>query len=120
MGRSFSGSTAGASAVILASRFWREGTTLTGRFLRSYEAKMKDGSSAEVNQFKTFKPEILTVPMTNGRYDENGEPTKCDKFSIGALSGWEMALDDARIQGFTRFYAGDYVTVKCVGFQQSA
>lgn len=60
------------------------------------------------------------VPMWNGRFNEEGDLTKCDKFSMGALSGWEMALEDMRPQGFVNFKTGDYVTIECVGVQENS
>jgi len=39
MGRSYSGSTEGAQAVILAAGFWKPGIRIIGRFLRAYERK---------------------------------------------------------------------------------
>lgn len=73
-----------------------------------------------IAQFKTVQPDLLEVPMENGRFDPDGKPTKCDKFSMGALSGWEMALEDMRPQGFIDFRAGDYVTIECTGVKPNA
>jgi hypothetical protein len=81
---------------------------------------MRDDSTKTVNQFKFFEPEIMEIPVTNGKYDANGIPEKCDKFAMGALAGWEMALELLRDQGFRGFQVGDYVTILCTGIQQSS
>lgn len=81
---------------------------------------MRDDKSAEICQFKCISPAVLTVPMVNGKYNSNGEPQRCDRFAMGALSGWEMALDDMRSQGFRNFQPNDYVTIECVGVLASA
>jgi hypothetical protein len=81
---------------------------------------MRDDSTKTVNQFKFFEPEIMEIPVTNGKYDANGTLEKCDKFAMGALAGWEMALELLRDQGFRGFQVGDYVTILCTGIQQSS
>jgi hypothetical protein len=72
-----------------------------------------------VAQFKAYKPATLSIPMTNGRFNPSGAATNVDRWSIGALKGWEMALEDACTRGFHDFWVGCYVTVECVEIQPS-
>jgi len=52
--------------------------------------------------------------MTDGRFDPRGEPTKCDRFSVGALKGWEMALENLQTMGWPgQFRQGQYVRITC-------
>jgi hypothetical protein len=66
------------------------------------------------------KPEAF---LDNGRVVEEGSQgavkTPLEKWSIGALKGFEMALQDLKTQGYT-FQFRDIVKVTCIGFQRQS
>lgn len=63
-------------------------------------------------------PKTITVKLdSKGRFDEKGKEKAIDKFSVGALTGFQMAMDaleaaDATFGGFRRH---DIVKIECVG-----
>jgi hypothetical protein len=77
------------------------------------------------HQFMCSEPATIDIPMSSGRYDDkNGKVEKVDRFSIGALTGFEMALDalrenaidDRNRRWFQDFQLHDKVTIECIGF----
>jgi hypothetical protein len=117
MARNFTGSTVNARAAILPAGFWRKGTRITGRYIRTY-ATVVDGDTLEIHQFNALGD--VTAPLDDkGRFDPNGKPTKLEKFAVGNLSGIDMAIQDLKTQGFDFFRTSDYVTFECTDVQPS-
>jgi hypothetical protein len=59
--------------------------------------------------------------MVNGKVvpkgTEGAEARKLDQFAMGALAGYQMALDDLKAQGWKGFQLHDRVWIKCVELQ---
>jgi hypothetical protein len=80
-----------------------------------------NGESGEVFQFKALEPITLTVDENGKAVKEGkGKEVQADKFGMGALTGFEMALDDMRAQGFPGFRVGNKVTIECTGVAPSS
>jgi hypothetical protein len=66
---------------------------------------------------------MLVVPLgTDGKFSPNGKPTECEKFSIGALSGVNMAFDAMKNQfGWDgKFQQGEYLIIECTGVKPAS
>lgn len=48
-----------------------------------------------------------------------GKTIRVDRFAMGALTGFEMALQDAAAKGFESFKYGDQLSIECVGMQKA-
>lgn len=83
---------------------------------------MSDGTSKEVFQFACHDPVVLEVPVDMaGRYNSKGKPIEINKFSMGALTGFEIALAVLRSENpwFQDFTRGDIVRITCTGVKES-
>jgi len=83
---------------------------------------MENGDSKEVFQFLCKDPEVLEIPVNqSGRYDQKGKTIEIDKFSVGALTGFEIALEVLRSENpwFKDFQRGDIVRITCTGIKES-
>ena len=120
MARNFRGSTDNARSVILGAPFWTKGKHVRGKYLRTFITQLGNDKSGEVHQFTALEPVTLNVDE-NGRAvrDGKGKEVQAEKFGMGALTGYEMALDDARTRGFQEFRVGDNVTIECTGVKAS-
>lgn len=72
-------------------------------------------------QFIVINPTEFQVPLNSrGRYDEQGEMTRVDKFGLGQMAGLEMALDSIKAAGiFKDFQYKDRVKFTCVDIQKA-
>lgn len=68
------------------------------------------------------QPKIEATIGADGRVTEDGDGSgkkvTLDKFSMGAMKGFEMALGDLESQG-VKLQQRDKVTIKCTGFQEN-
>lgn len=74
------------------------------------------------HQFLCAVPPALEVEVDeNGKYFPGGKRTTIDRFSVGALTGIEMALDAFRMKNawFKEFAMHDRVTFLCYEVQKS-
>lgn len=76
------------------------------------------------HQFVCDDPKVIEIKVNaKGKVDlENGTEKKLDKFAIGALTGFEMALDalDIATNGaFKSFQRHDKVNIECTGVQEA-
>ena len=117
MARNFTGTTVNARAAILPAGFWRVGTRVTGRYIRTFTTVV-DGKNLDIHHFNCVSP--LSVPLSSeGKFSPDGKLTKLDKFAVGNLAGVEMAIQDCKDQGFDFFRNSDYVTFLCTEIQPS-
>lgn len=69
------------------------------------------------------QPKLKAWLDANGRVVSKGSPgaseREIDRFSIGALKGWEMALQDLAVQGIQGLEFRDNVEIECTGKQPS-
>lgn len=100
----FEGKTEDAGAFILASAFWKLGHTIRGTVLREFQTE--NGTCFAV---QLEKP--ITVPGDVVSPKQQNEVT-ADRFSIGGLKGFQMAVDAA---GAGALQKGDVITVKSTG-----
>jgi hypothetical protein len=92
----FKGRTEDADSVFLGADFWKEGRTIMGKVIRTFET--------ENGPCYVLK---LPKPVTIGS-DE------FDQASIGNLTGFRMALQAA---GLERLRVGDVIHVECTGLK---
>jgi hypothetical protein len=114
----YSGSTSNAyGSAILGLPFWKEGVEVGGFYTGTFETQ-----NGTCYKFKCAVPSKLTVRVDDANRivpdDEASKTIEIDSFAIGALAGFEMALDDMRGQGFKQFAIHDRVWIKCVGMQE--
>jgi hypothetical protein len=100
----FEGKTEDAGAFILAAAFWKLGHTLRGHIIREFQTENGACFSVQLE-----KP--MTVPGDVVSPKQQGEVT-ADKFSIGGLKGFQMAVDAS---GAGKLLPGDVLTVKATG-----
>ena len=120
--RSGFGRTEDAGSIILGAEFWKQGTELKATFLRSFVTKLDRGETGECFQFLLQEPSTLDVPVDdNGKFFADGKKMlNVDKFAIGALKGFMMALQSLQesTPWFSTFQRGDLVTITCTGVQE--
>lgn len=88
--------------------------------MREWYTTAKDGNKIIMHEFVVMggmkKPEV-TIDK-NGRITEDGDASgtvkQLDKFSIGGLKGYLMALGDIESQG-NKLQQRDEVVISCVG-----
>jgi hypothetical protein len=92
--------------------------TLKATFIRSFATRLNDGSGGICNQFLCNEPQTLDVPIDEfGKFNLDGKRrVNIDKFSIGALTGFEMALQSLCTS--TPWFSGEFqrhdlVTITC-------
>lgn len=100
----FEGKTEDAGAFILAAAFWKLGHTIHGTVLREFQTE--NGPCFAIHFDKP-----LTIPGDVVSPKQTGEVTG-ERFSIGGLKGFQMALDAA---GVSKLLPGDVITVKATG-----
>lgn len=69
-----------------------------------------------------MNPQTITINVNeNGKWvpDGEGKPLVIDKFAIGALTGFEMALDALKMKGFERLQTRDKVHIECTGITRA-
>lgn len=94
----FKGNTENADAPILGAAWWEKGKKVAGRVLRSF--KTVNGQCYVIHP---LKPLIVA-----------GE--ECENVSIGALTGFLMALQDA---GVDELLSRDLVVIECTGIESA-
>ena len=52
--------------------------------------------------------------------EDGGVKKSVDAFAMGALAGWEMAMDDLRANGWKGFDLHDRVWIKCTELQPAS
>jgi|SRR5260370_1198047 len=118
--RGFTGSTARAyGSAILSSPFWKPETEIGGFYLGTFET-----ANGVCYKFKCAIPSHLTINVddNNRLVPEGTEGSKSrdiDQFSIGALAGFGMALDDMKANGWKGFQLHDKVWIKCTEQQEA-
>lgn len=120
MARTATATTREAGSAILGAGFWEPGKKISGIYVRTFVTKLGDGESGECHQFLCLIPQTLKVKLNDrGRLDSNGTEQEIDKFSVGALTGIEMALDALRVTApwFGEFKLHDKVQFECIGIQ---
>lgn len=79
--------------------------------------------AGECFQFLCLNPSTITVPVDErGKLDlENGKEMPIDKFAIGNLAGFDMALQVAMSKApwFKGFQMRDRVKISCIGIQKA-
>lgn len=122
--KTYRGSTASGGSVILGAPFWEQGKKITGIYMREWK-------SAVGECYEFLIPPNTTKPTAwvdaNGRVVEKGDAgateRPLDKFSMGALTGFVMAIQDLNAalamdnQPILRFR--DELVIQCVGMQKS-
>lgn len=79
-------------------------------------------ANGECMEFLCMVPAKLSVKVLAGKIDEKGEAVEIDRFSIGNLSGINMALDVVKRESAGRFKGlqdRDRVEFECIGFKKS-
>lgn len=115
MPQKFGGKTADAGVIILGAGYWAKGVRITGIYTRKFMTPI-----GECMEFLCMLPKSITVPTKNGKFDLSGQPTEIDHFSIGNLTGFEMAVDVLKTSdGFGDFKMKDRVQIECVGLRES-
>src|SRR5271169_164554 len=100
----FSGSTAKAyGSAILGSPYWKTDLEIAGLYIGSFETV-----NGVCYKFKCAVPSKLTVNVDEaGRVvpegEEGSKPRDIDQFSMGALAGFQIALDDMTANGWKDF-----------------
>jgi hypothetical protein len=91
----FTGRTEDAAAPFLGAEFWKKGTKIIGRVVRTFKSANGDCYA--------IRPAQAT--------QVNGET--CEEVSVGNLTGFLMALQAA---GLDRLQVGDVLYLECTGF----
>lgn len=112
MVQQWASSTNEATATILGAKFWRVGKTIVGSFVRTRTAEI-----GVVSEFTCVSPASLSLLLDErGKLVEAGGQVKSvDRFGIGSLTGFEMAVQGLQFRGFDGFKFGDKVKIKCTG-----
>lgn len=123
--KQYKGTTAGGGSVILGSLFWEKDKKVVGIYTRSWQS-----SVGECYEFLTppNTPKPIAWVDSTGRVVEAGDAgaqeRPLEKFSIGALTGFQMAMQDMNSQlamdGQKPLEFRDQLTITCVGFQAAA
>jgi hypothetical protein len=119
MAKSFSGRTENAGSAILGAPFWQPGVKVTGTFTRSWVSA--NGTCYEF-MAPPNQPKVSASLDEKNRVVEKGsagsQVKELDKFSVGALKGFEMALQDLAVQGVVPTFR-DLVEIECTGTQKN-
>lgn len=102
--KTFEGKTEDAGAFILAAAFWKLGHVLRGTVMREFQTENGACFAIQLEKPLTIPGEVVSPKQT-------GEVTG-DKFSIGGLKGFQMAIDAS---GCMKLLPGDVITVKATG-----
>lgn len=102
--KTFEGKTEDAGAPILSANFWTEGKIVKGKVFRVFNTE--NGECYALQLDSPIKVDGQTIYPK-----EQGEVTS-DRFSIGGLKGFQMAVDAS---GAGKIQRDDYLTVKCTG-----
>lgn len=119
--KGFSGSTARAyGSAILGAPFWKPGVEIGGFYIGSFET-----ANGVCFKFKCGIPSKLSVNVDDaGRVvpegEEGSKTREIDQFAMGALAGFEMALDDMKANGWKGFQLHDKVWIKCEEEQEAS
>lgn len=80
-------------------------------------------ANGECSEFILVEPKRITVNTLEGKLVPDGTPgatpAELDRFSIGNLAGWTMALDDMMAKGFDGLRYDDETTIECIGVQKA-
>ena len=72
-------------------------------------------------KFRALQPSHIKVHVDESNRvipeDEPGKDIEIEQFAMGALAGFEMALDDMRANGWKGFAIHDRITIRCVEVQ---
>lgn len=96
MSKQFRGKTEDADSVFLGADFWKPGTAISGKVIRSFDSE--NGPCYVID---------LVNSVTVGA-------DKVDEVSIGNLTGFRMALQAA---GLERLQIGDMLHCQCTGLK---
>lgn len=102
--KTFDGKTEDAGGFILSASFWKSGTLIRGRVIRHFET---DNGRCHVLLLE--KP--ITVDGQNVS-PKQPSPVTSDRFSIGGLTGFQMALDASHCG---ELMVNDVLTIKATG-----
>jgi hypothetical protein len=102
----FSGKTDGASAPILSAKFWKKGTQVIGKVLRSFET---DNGICYTIQLK--RPLSVNRKFT---FPAENKTETLERVSVGSLKGFDMALQSSGVPNGKLQY-GDEVQISCTG-----
>lgn len=106
--------------MILSAPFWKQGLTITGIYIRSFPTAIGD-----CFEFLCFDPQDIEVATDEkGIYSEEifkdkKKRFKTTRFSVGMLTGIEVALNDLKSKGFDGLHSRDRVRFTCVGISQA-
>ena len=118
MGKQFKGNTNNAGSAILGFDFWGKGTKVTGTYTRDWQSSV--GTMYEF-AVMSGQPKPTAFLDEKGRVttkQNGGKETQLERFSIGALKGFGMALQDLENQNIQMKFR-DLVTIECIGFQEN-
>ena len=96
---------------ILGAPFWKPGIQVQGIYVRSFETAV-----GHCHEFMAATP-VKVLLDAEGKVSATGHEKTITRFAMGALTGFEMALQ--RMDGFPGFNYGDQVVIVCTGFQKS-
>lgn len=102
----FAGKSQDASAPILSASYWKKGTKIVGKVVRSFHT----------NNGTCYTIQLLSGISVNRQhtYPKAKGTETLDKVSVGSLKGFEMALQASGIpEGKLLF--GDKVVISCTG-----
>jgi hypothetical protein len=108
MAKIFKGRSTDAGGPILSAKFWKNGSILKGRVVRAFQTAQGTCYLIESEAPMTVDGSLVS-PVQSG-------PVMGRKWSVGALKGFQMALDAAEVRDL---FAGDLVTITCVGEEDS-
>lgn len=122
MAKGWSGTTDEAGSAILGATFWKPGTKLLGVYVRRFETNLSTNEKATCYEFLLAQPSMLEVIVDGkGRLvaegTEGAKKKKIDRFAMGALTGWLMAIQALEAKGFDGFKSRDRVIIECTGVE---
>jgi hypothetical protein len=124
MAQTWSANTNEAGVPVLGRNFWTIGKLIYGAFVKERIVHTDDNQQLTVYEFACVQPPYLEVRVDQkGKVQpfnsSIGEVKKFDRFGVGSLTGFEMALQALAFKGFNGFMYKDYVGIKCIGERPS-
>lgn len=130
MAKRVTGSTQGtiAGGGLLGATYWTKGTRLTGIYVRSFTTKY-----GQCDEFLLMSPPNIHLVCDSSTGAVLGKATVPDmkvpdgqevrtltRFSMGNLTGYEMALQDLKAKGVEQFRYQDRVEIHCTEVQPAS
>lgn len=111
-----------AGAPVLGLQFWHTvgtGRGIVGRFINT-RITVIDGDNLPIYQFQCVHPTALEIQVDekNKVVSTGGKMKNFQQFAMGAMKGFEMALQGLAFRGFDGFKTGDLVKIVMVEERQ--